>query len=108
MPPQQKSKAAKALAAANSGKGKKKKWSKNKMKEKVDNQVLLTQTNYDKMLAEVPKYKTITPSILADRLKVNGSLARAAIKELEGQGLLRVIAKHQNQWIYTRATKDVE
>eukprot|EP01023_Acetabularia_acetabulum_P013561 TRINITY_DN1651_c0_g1_i3.p3 TRINITY_DN1651_c0_g1~~TRINITY_DN1651_c0_g1_i3.p3 ORF type:complete len:109 (+),score=14.65 TRINITY_DN1651_c0_g1_i3:42-368(+) len=103
MPPQQKTKAAKALAAANSGKGKKKKWSKTKMKEKADNQVLFSQTNYEKMLQEVPKYKTITPSILADRIKCNGSLARAAIKELETQGLIRVIAKHQNQWIYTRA-----
>lgn len=28
------------------------------------------QSNYDKMKSEVPKYKMITPSILADRLRV--------------------------------------
>ena len=33
------------------------------------------QSNYDKMKSEVPKYKMITPSILADRLRV-GSLRR--------------------------------
>lgn len=78
------------------------KWSKGKMKEKVNNQVLfdqvrseaasathacvgccfllatakiylntpVLQSNYDKMKSEVPKYKMITPSILADRLRV--------------------------------------
>merc|ERR1712199_47908 len=29
------------------------------------------------MLVEVPKMKMITPSILSDRLRINGSLARA-------------------------------
>ena len=31
------------------------------------------QSNYDKMKSEVPKYKMITPSILADRLRVSRS-----------------------------------
>jgi hypothetical protein len=61
---------------------KKKKWSKGKMKEKVNNLVLFDQATYDKLIGEVPKYKMITPSILADRLRLNGSLARAAIREL--------------------------
>lgn len=61
---------------------KKKKWSKGKMKEKVNNLVLFDQATYDKLIAEVPKYKMITPSILCDRLRLNGSLARAAIVEL--------------------------
>eukprot|EP01023_Acetabularia_acetabulum_P017685 TRINITY_DN18874_c0_g1_i1.p3 TRINITY_DN18874_c0_g1~~TRINITY_DN18874_c0_g1_i1.p3 ORF type:complete len:108 (+),score=17.64 TRINITY_DN18874_c0_g1_i1:178-501(+) len=104
MPPQQKTKAAKALAAANSGKGKKKKWSKGKMKEKVDNQVLFTQANFDKMIAEVPKYKTITTSILCDRLKLGGSLARSAIYHLVENGMIKEVAKHGNQLIYTRTT----
>jgi S25 ribosomal protein len=29
------------------------------------------QSTYDKLLAEVPKYKMITPSILSDRLRVS-------------------------------------
>ena len=90
------------------------------------------------MKSEVPKYKMITPSILADRLRVgavpciiasqqnessinvvlshlyyadkqvlmqiNGSLARAAIKELLNEGAIRIVAKHSKQEIYTRAT----
>ena len=95
------------------------------------------------MKSEVPKYKMITPSILADRLRVgavlcitashlslrpisqnklasmswhlhyaekqvlvqiNGSLARAAIKELLNEGAIRIVAKHSKQEIFTRAT----
>ena len=105
MPPkEQKSKEAKAKAAMHSSKGKKKKWSKGKMKEKVNNAVKFEQAAYDKCLAEVPKYKMITPSILSDRLRINGSLARATIAELEKQGIIRPVCKHSSQLIYTRAT----
>jgi len=102
-PKEQKSKEAKALAASNSSKGKKKKWSKGKLKEKVNNLVLFDQGTYDKMMAEVPKYKMITPSILSDRLRVGGSLARAAIRELLAKGLIKPIAESSHQKIYTRA-----
>merc|ERR1711934_343447 len=76
MPPVIKSKEAKAAAAAASGKGKKKKWSKGKVKEKVNNLVLFDKNTFEKLLAEVPKYKMITPSILSDRLRINGALAQ--------------------------------
>jgi len=102
-PKEQKSKEAKALAASNSSKGKKKKWSKGKLKEKVNNLVLFDQGTYDKMMAEVPKYKMITPSILSDRLRVGGSLARSAIRELLAKGLIKPIAESSHQKIYTRA-----
>lgn len=102
-PKEQKSKEAKALAAANSSKGKKKKWSKGKMKEKVNNLVLFDQATYDKLIAEVPKYKMITTSILCDRLRLNGSLARAAIRELLSKQLIKPIAQHASQGVYTRA-----
>jgi S25 ribosomal protein len=75
------------------------KWSKGKLKEKVNNLVLFDQVRlglcncsglcwpahpliiaavwqqgtYDKMIAEVPKYKMITASILSDRLRVSSS-----------------------------------
>ncbi|KAI8468707.1 MAG: component of cytosolic 80S ribosome and 40S small subunit [Monoraphidium minutum] len=102
-PKEQKSKEAKAIAAANSSKGKKKKWSKGKVKEKVNNLVLFDQATYDKLISEVPKYKMITPSILADRLRLNGSLARAAITELLAKQLIKPVAEHASQKIYTRA-----
>lgn len=62
------------------------------------------QATYDKLQSEVPKYKMITPSVLSDRLRINGSLARAAIKELLSQGLIREVSKTHSQQIYTRAT----
>ena len=46
--------------------------------------------------------KLITPSALVERLKVNGALARAAIKELQEKGLIKQVSYHHTQWIYTR------
>ncbi|KAG6537345.1 hypothetical protein ZIOFF_002434 [Zingiber officinale] len=86
------------------GKQKKKKWSKGKQKEKVNNAVLFDQANYDKMLSEVPKYKQITPSVLSERLRINGSLARRAIKDLMARGAIRMVSAHSSQQIYTRAS----
>ncbi|KAG4114161.1 hypothetical protein ERO13_D12G029200v2 [Gossypium hirsutum] len=92
---------------AKSGGGKqKKKWSKGKQKEKVNNMVLFDQATYDKLLSEAPKYKLITPSILSDRMRINGSLARKAIRELMARGLIRLVSAHSSQQIYTRATNN--
>uniref|UniRef100_A0A7S1SUJ8 40S ribosomal protein S25 n=1 Tax=Tetraselmis chuii TaxID=63592 RepID=A0A7S1SUJ8_9CHLO len=102
-PKVQQSKEAKALAAANSSKGKKKKWSKGKQKEKVNNQVLMDEATYSKFMSEVPKYKLITISVLCDRLRLNGSLARRALKHLESEGIIKPVCLHGQQVIYTRA-----
>ncbi|OAO97090.1 hypothetical protein AXX17_AT4G44590 [Arabidopsis thaliana] len=118
-------------AKSGGGKQKKKKWSKGKQKEKVNNMVLFDQATYDKLLTEAPKFKLITPSILSDRMRVyyqsinslltvclnpnlmclmllkiqiNGSLARRAIRELMAKGVIRMVAAHSSQQIYTRAT----
>jgi len=97
-------KAAKAAAAKAGGKAKKKKWSKGKVKDKANNAVTFDKETYDRLFKEVPTYKLITPSQLVDRLKINASLARAALKELEQKGLIRLISSHKSQLIYTRAT----
>ncbi|KAH0929576.1 hypothetical protein HID58_015303 [Brassica napus] len=91
-------------AKSGGGKQKKKKWSKGKQKEKVNNMVLFDQATYDKLLTEAPKFKLITPSILSDRMRINGSLARKAIRELMAKGVIRMVAAHSSQQIYTRAT----
>ena len=80
------------------------KWSKGKVKEKLANLVLFDKTTYEKMLTDVPKQRLITPSIISEKLKVNGSLARKAIKELFDKGLIKDILIHKHQSIYTRAT----
>lgn len=58
----------------------------------------------DRIMKEVPTYKLISQSVLIDRMKVNGSLARRAIIHLEKEGLIKKVVKHHAQWIYTRAS----
>merc|ERR1712173_413253 len=88
------------------GKAKKKKWSKGKSRDKLNNLVLFDKNTYDKLYKEVPTYKLITPSIVSERLKVRGSLARRALDELETKGLIKQVSAHRSQLIYTRITKD--
>merc|ERR1712213_93586 len=88
------------------GKAKKKKWSKGKTRDKLNNLVLFDKATYDKLLKEVPTYKLITPSIVSERLKVRGSLARKALAELVQKGLIKQVVQHSAQTIYTRVTKD--
>ncbi|KAG9306630.1 hypothetical protein G9A89_004177 [Geosiphon pyriformis] len=101
-------KEAAAKSSSTGGKNKKKKWSKGKVKDKANNAVILDKPTYDKLFKEVPTYKLITPSVLVDRLRVNGSLARVAIRELEEKGLIRKISTHGSQIIYTRSTAIVD
>ncbi|KFM75805.1 40S ribosomal protein S25, partial [Stegodyphus mimosarum] len=88
------------------GKAKKKKWSKGKVRDKLNNLVLFDKPTYEKMLKEIPSYKLITPSVVSDRLKVRGSLARKALEELQQKGLIKQVVKHHSQVIYTRVTKE--
>merc|ERR1712179_260025 len=99
----QKSKEAKAKAASGGGKKSKKKWSKGKVRDKLQNMCLFDKPTYDKVLKEVPNYKVITPSIVSDRMKIRGSLARRAIKELHGMGKVKLLVQHSSQMVYTRA-----
>jgi len=117
MPPKAAAKDAKGKAAApaakkpkegGGGKAKKKKWSKGKVRDKLNNLVLFDKPTLDKLMKEVPSYKLITPSVVSERLKIRGSLARFALKELESQGLIRKVEAHHAQIIYTRNTKPGE
>merc|ERR1719510_39587 len=90
------------------GKAKKKKWSKGKTRDKLNNLVLFDKNTYDKLYKEAPTYKLITPSIVSERLKVRGSLARRALDEMAGKGLIKLVSAHRSQIIYTRMTKENE
>merc|ERR1711884_91463 len=94
------------MGGGGGGKAKKKKWSKGKTRDKLNNLVLFDKPTYEKLLKEVPTYKLITPSIVSERLKVRGSLARKALDELTQKGLIRQVVQHHAQTIYTRVTKD--
>mmetsp|Transcript_19714 Transcript_19714/g.23458 ORF Transcript_19714/g.23458 Transcript_19714/m.23458 type:complete len:111 (+) Transcript_19714:43-375(+) len=110
MPPkvQQKSKEQKMAAAMAGGKSKKKKWSKGKTRDQNQNKVQFEEELYNRFKAEVPKMKLITPSALVERLKINASLARLAIKELESKDIIKRVSYHHSQWIFTRATNTDE
>eukprot|EP00009_Paramoeba_aestuarina_P009018 CAMPEP_0201514042 /NCGR_PEP_ID=MMETSP0161_2-20130828/5957_1 /ASSEMBLY_ACC=CAM_ASM_000251 /TAXON_ID=180227 /ORGANISM="Neoparamoeba aestuarina, Strain SoJaBio B1-5/56/2" /LENGTH=117 /DNA_ID=CAMNT_0047910471 /DNA_START=74 /DNA_END=427 /DNA_ORIENTATION=- len=97
---------AQAASKAKGGKGaKKKKWSKTKVKENVEKVVVYDQKLYDQMLKDVPTYKLITTAIVSDRLKVNASLARRSINQLEKEGKIKRVVRSGNQLIYTRAVE---
>ncbi|WP_432760045.1 eS25 family ribosomal protein [Klebsiella pneumoniae] len=40
---------------------------------------MFDKATYDKLCKEVPNYKLITPAVVSERLKIRGSLARAAL-----------------------------
>ncbi|KAK4317543.1 hypothetical protein Pmani_011387 [Petrolisthes manimaculis] len=112
MPPKKDAKAkqpakqtAKKKEGGGGGKAKKKKWSKGKVRDKLNNLVLFDKPTYDKFLKEVPMYKLITPSVVSERLKITGSLARRALDDLQTRGLIRQVVKHRAQVVYTRTTK---
>merc|ERR1712192_260330 len=77
-------------------------------RDKLNNLVLFDKGTYDKLYKEVPTYKLITPSIVSERLKVRGSLARRALIELMGKGLIKQVVAHSSQMIYTRMIGDKE
>eukprot|EP00070_Physeter_catodon_P015707 XP_023973886.1 40S ribosomal protein S25-3-like [Physeter catodon] len=102
-PKEKKSKEQIAAAAAAGGRKNKKKWSKGKSKDKLNHMVLFDEATYKKLLQEIPKARLITPSIVCERLKVNASLARQAIRFLCLNGSIKAVGEHHHaQYIYTR------
>uniref|UniRef100_A0A2I3HA43 40S ribosomal protein S25 n=1 Tax=Nomascus leucogenys TaxID=61853 RepID=A0A2I3HA43_NOMLE len=76
-----------------------------KVWDKLNNLVLFDKATYNELYKEVPKYKLITPAVVSERWKIQGSLARAALQELLSKGLIKLVSKHRAQVIYTRNTK---
>ena len=76
------------LAKKKAGGGKaKKKWSRTKSKEKVNNSVFWVKATWDRCSKDlIAKEAYLTPSVISDKLKINVSLARAAIKQLLEEG----------------------
>lgn len=57
----------------------------------------------EKMMKEIPTAKVITTATMVDRLKINGSVARKALRELEAKGVIKAVHRHASGTIYTRA-----
>ncbi|KAI1820561.1 ribosomal protein S25 [Xylaria intraflava] len=99
--------------AATGGKKQKKKWSKSQtdfdfigakaFKDKAQHAVLLDKTTSEKLYKDVQSYRLVTVATLVDRLKINGSLARQCLRDLEEKGQIKPIVTHSKMKIYTRA-----
>merc|ERR1712127_62197 len=95
---QQKTKEQKMAAAMAGGKG--------KSRDKVDNKVLFTKEQFERLNSEVPKMKLITVSAVVEKLKISGGLARRALKDLAEQGTIRPVLLSRAQRIYTCAVAE--
>jgi small subunit ribosomal protein S25e len=73
------------------------------VKDKANHAVVLDKATSDKLNKDVQSYRLVTVAVLVDRLKINGSLARAALKDLEEKGVIRKVVGHSKGSIYTRA-----
>jgi len=91
-----------APPASSGAKKQKKKWSKGKVKDKANHAVVLDKATSDKLYKDVQSYRLITVATLVDRLKINGSLARKALAELEQKGQIKMVVGHSKMKIYTR------
>lgn len=80
-----------AKAAAASNKAGKKKWTKGKVKDKANHAVFFDDVLYKRIVDETPKMKLITVATLIDKFKMNGTLARQAIKHLTEKKLIKPV-----------------
>ncbi|EPY49312.1 40S ribosomal protein S25 [Schizosaccharomyces cryophilus OY26] len=80
----------------------KKKWSKGKVKDKAQHATVFDKTLIDRINKEVPAFKFVSVSVLVDRMKINGALARIAIKDLAERGVINKVDHSSKQYIYTR------
>ncbi len=58
----------------------------------------------DKLYKDVQSYRLITVAVLVDRLKINGSVARRALAELEEKGLIKKVVAHSKMAIYSMSS----
>ena len=72
------------------------------VKDKANHAVILDKATSDKLNKDVQSYRLITVAVLVDRLKINGSLARKALVDLEERGVIKKVVHHSSGSIYTR------
>lgn len=75
--------------------------SKGKVKDKAQHAVILDKQTSEKLHKDVQSYRLVTVATLVDRLKINGSLARSCIKDLEEKGMIRPVVQHSKMKIYS-------
>ena len=90
-------------APAAGAKKQKKKWSKGKVKDKAQHAVVLDKALTEKLNKDVQSYRLVTVATLVDRMKINGSLARQALADLEEKGVIKPVVTHSKMKIYSTA-----
>eukprot|EP00347_Sterkiella_histriomuscorum_P008543 403344693 len=84
------------------GKAKKKSWTKVKIKEKLNNAVFLDAKAYERIVKEAPKFQNLTVSIVSDKFKVNGAVARKVLRDLHAKALIKQVGDHHSSFtLYT-------
>ena len=71
------------------------------VKDKANHAVILDKATSDKLYKDVQSYRLITVATLVDRLKINGSLARKALNDLEEKGQIKKVVGHSKLSIYS-------
>ena len=71
------------------------------VKDKANHAVVLDKATSDKLYKDVQSYRLITVATLVDRLKINGSLARKALNDLEEKGQIKKVVGHSKLSIYS-------
>ena len=86
-------------------KAKKKSWTKVKVKDKLNNAVFLDAKSWENISKTAPKLQALTVSIIADKYKVNGSVARRILTELHSKGLIRQAGDHHSKFTLYAGTQ---
>jgi small subunit ribosomal protein S25e len=71
------------------------------VKDKANHAVILDKATSEKLYKDVQSYRLITVATLVDRLKINGSLARKALADLEEKGQIKKVVGHSKMNIYS-------
>ena len=76
------------------------------VKDKAQHAVILDKATSDKLYKDVQSYRLITVATLVDRLKINGSLARRCLADLEEKGQIKKIVGHSKLQIYSTCSTE--
>ena len=71
------------------------------VKDKAQHAVVLEKQTAERLNKDVQSYRLITVATLVDRLKINGSLARRALADLEEKGQIKKVVGHSSLNIYS-------
>lgn len=77
------------------------------VKDKANHTVVLDKATSEKLHKDVQSYRLITVATLVDRMKINGSVAREVLKNLEEEGLIKKVVSHARLVVYSESSYSV-